>query len=149
MIFLVLKFLCRFSFWTPDLPDGVLSNRPCLSAHVSVSELSQRPFISFFYYFAWSWGTIRVQKWQSPIIENIWSQWGRKPILGVFFKFLTIFLDLVIKMFWNFMYVINSTLFNTSRKLCPLHAYILHNFFFHQYIFYPNILAPGFTQEGP
>ena len=55
--------------------------------------------------------------------------WGKKPTLGAFLMFLSLALHPVIKIFWNFIYIISSTLFNNLRKLHVHDPYLL-NFFF-------------------
>ena len=69
----------------------------------------------FFLIFCMKLGHQRVQKWQSPIFEK--KSWGvtnggKPPFWGHFWCFLSISLHPVIKSFWNFIYIISSTLSN-------------------------------------
>ena len=101
-----------YLFWTQGLPEGVLSNHfrgP--SVHVSV-HVSVRPSLNISMRLGHHNGT---KKWQSPIFEK--KSWGvtnggKPPIWGYFWCFLSISLHPVIKSFWNFIYMISSTLSN-------------------------------------
>ena len=89
-------------FWTRGLPEGVLSNRPCLCecvcvcvcvcVRLSVFKYLRDCLLVFSSFLHEVRASIRIQKWQSPIFEkNRWgSQMGKTP----FFRAILISLTL-------------------------------------------------------
>ena len=104
------------NFWTPGLPDGVHSNRPCPSVSPSVFKYLGDCSLVFFLIFCMKLGHHKGTKVTEPDFwKKSWgvANWGNPPFLGHFWGFLSISLHPVIKIFWNFIYIISSTLSNT------------------------------------
>ena len=109
------------SFWTPGSPEGVLSNRPCRIVGPFV-RLSVSPSLNisetvhcFFLTFCIKLGRHKDKKVMEPdfVKKILWGhKWRKNPIFWAFLMFLSLSLHPVIKSFWNFIYIISSTLFN-------------------------------------
>ena len=79
--------------WTPALPNGVHSNRPCLSVSPLVSlKISQGLVLSFFY-FCMKFGVNKVGKVTQMEFWERFLIWGLSDIECLQFMFLDIFLE--------------------------------------------------------
>ena len=102
-------------FWTRGLLEGVLSYRPCPSVRGPLVRPSIFKYLRdvhwFFLIFCMKLEHHKGTKETEP--ENLWGhKWGKIPILEVFLMFLSTSLYPVIKSFWNFIYIVSSTLSN-------------------------------------
>ena len=118
------SFYCSFYWYPillildPTLTEGVLCNHPCLSVGLSVGpSLNISDTVDwYFLIFCIKLGQHKGTKVTEP---DFWKKifgvinGGKTQFLGYFWCFLSISLHPVIKIFWNFIYIISSTLSNT------------------------------------